>query len=151
MLVCRLLTLILFSSISVFAAENPFSGTWRFDPAKAHPIGPIPRSAIAHIEVDGDNFNFSQEYVGSEGETTNARCHAKLDGKEYAVFGDPNTDVVSLQRVNERKINFTFKKSGKLILTMQATISKDGDTATFTYTDYTSGKPHNGSSVYDRQ
>jgi hypothetical protein len=90
MSICRLLTVMLLSSIWLFAAESPFSGTWKFNPAKGHPIHPLPRSAIAHVEVDGENFKFSQEYVDYQGQTTNVGYHAKFDGKEYPIIGDPN-------------------------------------------------------------
>ena|SRR5215469_14001014 len=152
MRVRRLLTLMLFSSIWLFAAESPFSGTWKLNPAKGHPIQPLPRSAMAHIEVDGDNFSFSQEYVDYRGQTTNVSYRAKFDGKEYPVICDPNHDSVSLRQVNKRKISFTFKKAGNVTLTIDATVSNDGETTTLSYTDYTGGKPpHNGSAVYERQ
>jgi hypothetical protein len=146
-----LLFVMLLWSISVFAAESPFSGTWRFNPAKGHPVHPLPRSAIVHIEVYGDNFDFSQEYIDENGRTMNIAYHAKLDDKEYTVMGDPSADTVSVRRLNDRKMHFTFRKSEKVILVMDAMVSKDAETTTVTYTDYSEGKPHNGSAVYERQ
>jgi hypothetical protein len=151
MRVASLVTVMLVWSISLFAAESPFSGTWRLNPAKGHPIQPLPRSAVVHIEVDGDNFNFNQEYVARNGRTINIAYHAKFDGQEYSVMGDPNAETVSLRRMNDRNVHFTFKKSGKLALTMDAVVSKDAETITLTYSDYSEGKPHNGSAVYERQ
>jgi hypothetical protein len=138
-------------SIFLFGAESPFSGTWKFNPAKGHPIPPLPRSAIAHVEVDGDDFNFSQEYIDENGRTMNIAYRAKFDGKKYPVMGDPNADAVSIRRLNDRKMHVTFTKSGKLIVALDATVSKDAEITTVTYTDYSGGKPHNGSAVYERQ
>jgi hypothetical protein len=146
----RRVIVMLLWSICLFAAESPFSGTWKLNPAKGRPIQPLPRSAVAHIEVDGDNFNFSQE-IDANGRTTNVAYHANFDGKDYPIMGDPNADTVSIQRLNDRKLHFTFRKRGKVILTIDATVSRDAETATLTYTDYSEGKPHNGSAIYERQ
>lgn len=146
-----LASVMLFWSICLFAAESPFSGTWKLNTAKGHPIQPLPRSAMAHIEVDGDNFSFSQEYVDAKGQITNVSYHAKFDGKEYTVMGDPNSDSVSLRQINKREIIITFKKVGKVTETVDATVSRDQETTTLKYTDYAGGKPHNGLAVYERQ
>jgi hypothetical protein len=147
----KLLTVVLLLCTCALARESPFSGMWRLTPAKGLPIGPVPRSAIAHVEVNGDNFNFSQEYTDFKGHTKNVSYRAKFDGKDYPVRGDADYDFVSLRRLSDRNIRFTFKKGGTVKLTVDATVSRDGATTTFTYTDYGSGKPHNGVSVYERE
>jgi hypothetical protein len=106
---------------------------------------------MAHIEVNADTIKFSQEYVDYKRHTRNVSYYAKFDGKEYPVIGDPNADAVSVRRASERKMTFILTKVGKLASRMEASVSGDRETITITYTDYSSGKPHNGSSVYDRQ
>lgn len=150
-MIWRLPSVLLLLCICMFAGESPFSGTWRFNPTKGHPIQPLPRSAIAHVEVNGEVFNFSEELVDLNGKSTNMSYRAGFDGQDYPIMGQPEYDTVSLRRVNEHEINFTFKKTGTVMLKINAIVSRDGETTTYSYTDYHTGKPHNGSSVYERQ
>ena len=108
----RLLLVILSFSASILAADSPFSGTWKFNPSKGHPTPPIPKSVVAHVEADAENFKFSQEGVDDKDQSFKSSYEAKFDGKEYPITGDPDSDSVSLQRVNEREIKFTIKKAG---------------------------------------
>jgi hypothetical protein len=147
----RLLLVILSLSGSLLAAESPFSGTWKFNPTKGHPTPPIVKSQVVHVEADADAFKFSDEGVDDKDQPFKSSYEAKFDGKEYPITGDPNSDSVSLQRVNEREIKFTTKKAGKVAAKLDVIVSKDGKTTTVHYVDHSQGKPVKGSSVYDKQ
>ena len=147
----RLLFVMLLFSISVLAADSPFSGTWKFNPSKGHITPPIPKSSVAHIDADEENFKFSQESVDDKGSSTTSSYEAKFDGKDYAVKGDPNVDTVSLKRVSDHEIKFTQKKAGKVVTTDDVVVSKDGQTTTVNYVDYIEGKQQTGSAIYEKQ
>ena len=143
----RLLLVILSFSASILAADSPFSGTWKFNPSKGHPIPPIPKSVVAHVEADAENFKFSQEGVDDKDQSFKSSYEAKFDGKEYPITGDPDSDSVSLQRVNEREIKFTIKEAGTVVSKLDVVVSKDGQTTTV----YIQDKQQKGSAVYDKQ
>jgi len=146
-----LVLVILSFSASVLAADSPFSGTWKFNPSKGHSTPPIPKSVVAHVESDVENFKFSQEGVDDKDQSFKSSYEAKFDGKEYPITGDPDSDSVSLQRVNEREIKFTIKKSGTVVSKLDVVVSKDGQTTIVNYTNYIQGKEQKGSAVYDKQ
>ena len=54
------------------------------------------------------------------------------DGKERAVTGDPDADMLTLKRVDANTTEFTEKKAGKVVLTGTRVVSKDGKTLTIT-------------------
>jgi hypothetical protein len=147
----RLLLILLSLSGSLLAAESPFSGTWKLNPTKGHPTPPIPKSHVVHVTADADAFKFSDEGVDDKDQPFKSSYEAKFDGKEYPITGDPSSDSVSLQRVNEHEIKFTTKKAGKVTAKLDVTVSTDGQTTTVHYIDYSEGKPVKGSSVYDKQ
>jgi hypothetical protein len=147
----RVLVVVLTVSVSLLAADSPFSGTWKFNPAKGHPLPPLPKNIVAHVEADEQNLNFNEEFVDDKDQTSKLRYDAKFDGKDYSVTGDPDTDSVSLRRVNERKIEFATKKAGKVTSKFDATVSKDGKTTTVSGTDTSQGKPQKFDMVYDKQ
>jgi hypothetical protein len=145
-----LLMVVLFSA-TLFAADDPLSGTWKFNPSKGHLTPPVPKSVIAHVDVTGEDFKFREEGTDEKSQPFNLSYDAKFDGKEYPVTGDPNSDTVSLHRVSQREVKFTLKKGGKLTSKLDVVVSKDGQTTTVNYTDYNEGKAEKGSAVYDKQ
>jgi hypothetical protein len=147
----QLLVVMLSVSIFALAADSPFTGTWKFNPAKGHPTPPLPKSVVAHIELNDTTFRFSEEYVDDKNQETKVSYEAKLDGMDYPVTGDPDIDSISLHRVNDRKIEFTTKKAGKVVSTFDATVSKDGQSTMLNGTDYDLGKAEKWSAVYDKQ
>src|SRR6266850_3686835 len=140
----RLVFAILALSTSLLAADNPFSGTWKFNPLKGHPTPTIPKSVV-HVQADADTFKLSQEGIDDKDQPFKLSNEAKYDGKDYPVTGDPETDSVSLQRVNDREIKFTLKKTGKVVSKLDVVVSKDGRSTTIHFVDDSQGKTQNGS------
>jgi hypothetical protein len=74
---------------------------------------------------------------------------AKLDGRDYPVKGSIFSNSVSLKRVDERTIEETQKRDGKVIGVAKMTVSSDGKKMTTMYTDKLTGRT--GTDVYDKQ
>jgi hypothetical protein len=146
-----LFTLFVFSTC-VFAADSPFSGTWKLNPAKSTLPPPPPQSDVAVVKVDGDSINFSEEITDEKGQSTKVAADAKFDGKEYPLTGDPEADSISYHKVNANTLVGTAKKSGKLSEKMTIVVSKDGKVTSVHFTTYPAGKkPMKGVAVYDKQ
>ena len=147
----RICLVVLSLTIGVFAAESPFSGTWKFNPSKGHLTPPVPKSQTVNIKANGENFSFSQESVNEKDEQIKTSYQAKFDGKEYSVTGDTGS-TVSLKKVDNRHMQVTEKKNGKITSKYAVSVSEDGQTTTVDYEDYGQGeKPLKGSAVYEKQ
>jgi hypothetical protein len=90
----RVLLVMLTVSVSLLAADSTFSGTWKFNPAKGHPLPPLPKSIVAQVEADEQNFKFSEEFVDDKDQTSKLSHDAKIDGKDYPVTGDPDCTAI---------------------------------------------------------
>lgn len=147
----KLVCLILALSTTLFAADSPFSRTWKFNPSKGQPTPPVPKSVVVHVEADAETFKLNEEGIDNKDQPFKLSYEAKYDGKDYPITGDPNTDAVSLQRVNEHEIKFDIKKAGKVVSKLDVVIAKDGKSATVKSVDYVEGKTKKATTVYDKQ
>lgn len=141
-------------SLSVFAADDPFVGTWKLNLAKSkYSPGPPPKSNTYKFEAAGANgVKLTADGVGSRGEPNHREYTANYDGKDYPVTGNPDADTVSVKRINAYTVEGTQKKDGKLVRTFRRAVSPDGKTLTVTEKlTSADGKVSNNISVYDRQ
>ena len=147
----KMLAVVLAMSLSLFAAESPFSGTWKLDLAKSKMTPPVPKSDIAVVDADENGLKLNEDVITDKGESLKISYEAKFDGKDYPVAGDPFSDSVSYQRVNANPLTSQTKKGGKIATDATIVVSKDGKITTVNYTDYSQAKPAKGTAVYDKQ
>jgi ABC-type transport system substrate-binding protein len=72
--------------------------------------------------------------VNADGTKTSFEYTAQYDGKESPVTGNANADLISLKRVNDRTVEATLKKGGKVTTNARRVVSGDGKTLTITIT-----------------
>jgi hypothetical protein len=147
----KMLAVVLAMSLSLFAAESPFSGTWKLNLAKSKMTPPMPKSDIAVVDADENGLKLNQHVITDKGESLKISYEAKFDGKDYPVTGDPSSDLVSYQRVNANTLKGKTKKDGKAAADATIVVSKDGKITTVQYTDYSQAKPVKSTFVYDKQ
>ena len=141
-----------FVAAAVCLAADGFTGTWKLNEAKSK-VGPgVPKNDTVVYEAAGDSVKITVEGTDSAGTATRNEWTGKFDGKDYAVTGDPTSDMRSYKKVNDSTLTFTATKDGKVTLTGRVVISADGKTRTvnITATD-ANGKKARGTSVYDKQ
>lgn len=70
----------------------------------------------------------------------------KADGQDQKVAGQPYFDTVNIKILDDRRIQQTNKKNGKTVGTSTGTLSADGNTLTFEFSDSsaTNSKPVTG-------
>jgi hypothetical protein len=144
----KMSALVLAMSLSLFAAESPFSGTWTLNPAKSTP--PAPKSDTAVVDVNENRIKFNEDIVDDKGAALKLSYEAKFDGKDYPVTGAPDADSISYARYDAHKLEGTIKKGGKITAKLTAVVSKDGKTTTVDFIDYSQAKPVTSTSVYDK-
>ncbi len=139
-------------SFCLFAAGDPFSGSWKLNPSRSKLPPPIPRSQTVRIKAGSRSIRIREEVVDEKGKRLTITVNARFDGKDYPVTGSPFADAVAYERIDSRTLKGTVKKAGKVVTSETATISADGKTLTGTYsgTDAT-GKQVDAVAVLDRQ
>lgn len=103
------------------AAQSPFDGTWKIDMNKVD----FSKKPDVYV-LQGGMY---------ECKTCNPPYKIKADGTDQSVTGHPYFDTVAIKVVSENEIEETNKKDGKVVGNATSTISSDGNTLTFTFSD----------------
>jgi len=70
--------------------------------------------------------------VNAKGKPERSEWVGMFDGKDYPVTGDPDADMRSYNKVDDRTLNFRQKKGGKVMVSGKIVVSPDGKTRTVT-------------------
>jgi hypothetical protein len=128
------------------AADDPISGTWKVNLAKSKfDPGPAPKSLTATIKVENGVETFSSEGMDASGNATHTAFAATFGGPDVPVTGIPYADTIALKRVGTNQIVGTYKKGGKVTVTVHVVVSADGKSRRLTY----DGKNQDGKAVHD--
>ncbi len=140
-------------AVGLFAAENPFAGTWKVNTAKSKLAGSgIGASGGVRVECDGKTYKASVDTTNEKGQPIKFDYEGTLDGKPGKVTGSAAIDELSLKRVNNHTIDVTGKKDGKVVYTDKRTVSSDGKTYTISRTGTSpAGKKYHATIVFDKQ
>lgn len=114
------------------AAQSAFDGTWKIDVKTAQ----FPTKPDSYLLKDGVY----------ECSTCIPPVKVKADGLDHQVTGHSYYDSVAIKVINDRSVEETDKKNGKVVTTATTVVSADGKTATFEYSDSsaTNGAPITG-------
>lgn len=145
---------LLFIPVGLMAAENPYLGVWKLNLAKSKfDPGPPPKSILIKVEPTGANsVKRIQDVVRANGEKIHDEIDYTFDGKEYPVPNSQFFDTMVSRQIDAYTTERIFKKSGKIVNTVQRAVSKDGKTLTITDKGMnTQGRQHDTFEVYDKQ
>jgi hypothetical protein len=113
-------SLLLFTPVLVLA-QNPFDGTWKVDLNKAE----FPQKPDVYLLQNGMY----------ECKTCAPPVKIKADGQDQTVTGHPYYETAAIKVVSDHAIEETDKKGGKTVTTSKMTISPDGNTLMFEFSD----------------
>src|SRR6266404_5458448 len=102
-------------------AQSPFDGTWKVDLKSAK----FPEKPDVYLLQDG--MYHCKTCVPS--------VDVKADGQDHEVSGHPYYDMVSIKVADDRTIEETDKKNGKVVATSKTWASADGNKLMFEFTD----------------
>ena len=128
---------------ALFAAGDPFLGTWTLDmnASKFPPIIVTIEPIDAGIRYSSDRTQFS----------------AKFDGQAAPVSRSPTVSTVTLRKIDDRTIERTMTKDGKVIIIVRMQVSDDGrrmtvssPTDVFRPTDYERVSEENNKGFFGR-
>lgn len=109
--------------------QSDFDGAWRIDLSKSV----MPTKADVFLLQNGIY----------QCKTCVPIINVKADGEDQGVTGSPYYDAVSVKVVDDRSIEETKRKNGKVVAVSKMVVAPDGSSATFEFTDntYTNGDP----------
>ncbi len=110
-------------------------GTWKRDSAKTRVAEvPYPEATMDLVKIEPleNGVKFSWNTVDSQGRAIHGEFAAKYDGKDYPIKGNPDADTVSVRRIDDKTVDYLYKKRGKEVLNERVVVSNNGKTSTFT-------------------
>ncbi|MDO8680446.1 MAG: hypothetical protein Q7R30_18165 [Acidobacteriota bacterium] len=151
--VAVLIALVAFAATTTAQGKEPWVGTWKLNLAKStYSPGPAPKSLTVIVAAPNGGISQTVDTVPATGAAQHMVATAKFDGKDVAVKGNPNADMMSFKKISDRSYEAVSKKGGKTMTTQRVVISADGKTRTNTQTGTTAdGKPVKNTLVYERQ
>lgn len=136
----------------VYAQADPTVGTWKLNLAKSkYNAGAAPKSSTLVVNAAGQGVKVASTTVIADGSTRKISYTAAYDGKDVAVSGSPDYDMISLTRTG-KVVDGQRKKGAKVVQTFKRTFSADGKTMTVTTTGTNAaGEKVDNVQVYDKQ
>ena len=77
----KMFPVVLAMSLSLFAADSPFSGTWKLNLAKSKVTPPVPKSDVAVVDADENGLKLSEDIINDKGESLKIRWKPSLMAK----------------------------------------------------------------------
>jgi hypothetical protein len=143
---------VLFAGAAVCFAAEMNMGTWKLNEAKSKLAAGAGKNNTVVYAAAGDNVKVTVDGIGSDGKAAHNEWTGKFDGKDYPVTGDPGSDARSYKKVDDRTLELTVKKGGKVTVTGRIAVAADGKSRTVTTSGTDSkGAKVSGTAVYDKQ
>jgi hypothetical protein len=130
---------------------DPQMGTWKRNEAKSKMTpGTTQFNTITFKNTFG-NIKVTGDGVDASGRPIHVEWSGKFDGKDYRVTGDPNSDTRAYRKLNDRTLEVTVKKNGKVTVMGRSEVSADGKTRTSTVTGTNpKGKKFRNTAVWEK-
>ena len=148
-----LLTLALFFAAGTFCFASPQMGPWKLNEAKSKfAPGTGKNTMVVYKDAMGGKVKITTDGVDANGKPTHSEWTGKFDGKDYPVTGDPASDMRAYTKVDDRTLDFSVKKAGKVTITGRVSVAADGKSRTVTTTGTSAkGKKFNNTAVFDKK
>ena len=135
-----------------FAADDPQIGTWKLNEAKSKLTRDAGKNTTVVYEAAGDQVKVVIDGTDKDGKPTHNEWTGKFDGKDYAVTGDPKSDMRAYKKTDDHTLAFTVKKDGKTTATGRIVVAADGKSRMVTSKGADEeGKKSKDKAAYDKQ
>jgi hypothetical protein len=133
-------------------ADDPQMGTWKLNEAKSKLTAGTGKNNTVVYEATGDDVKVTIDGSDADGKPTHNEWTGKFDGKDYAVTGDPKSDMRAYKKISDRILAFTVKKDGKTTITGRIVVAADGKSRMVTaHGADEQGKKSTERAAYDKQ
>jgi hypothetical protein len=146
------LALCFFAGAACFAADDANMGTWKLNEGKSKLTPGEGKNTTVAYEAAGDQVKVTIDGTDKDGKPTHNEWTGKFDGKDYAVTGDPKSDMRSYTKIDDHKLAFAVKKDGKTTVTGRIVVADDGKSRMVTsHGADEQGKKSKEKAAYDKQ
>ena len=147
-----LVTLAVWLAAGAVCFGSAFDGTWKLNARKSHIGRGMGRNNMVKYEMAFPmRTRVTVDGVDAKGKATHSEWVGMFNGTDYAVTGDPDSDMRSYNKVDDHTLNFWQKKGGKVTTSGKIVVSPDGKTRTVTVTaPGRTGKMMRTTAVYDK-
>ena len=122
------------AAAAICFANNPTLGTWKLNESKSTFADGAGKTTLVVWEKVGGQQKCTVEGTDAHGQKTLSVWTGKLDGKFYAVTGDPQVDQRSFKTNGENTIDMVTQKDGKTVGDGTIVVSADRKSRTVTST-----------------
>jgi|SRR5262245_23988076 len=137
---------------AVCFAQDAFVGTWKLNEAKSHLSPGAPKYSKVVFMTTSDGVKVTIDGSDRDGKPIHDEWVGRIDGKDYAVVGNPNEDFRSLTKIDEHTLGFNGKRGGTITTSGRVDMSADGKSRTVTTGGTNAqGKKFKSIAVYDKQ
>src|SRR5437870_5508440 len=113
-------------------AANAQMGTWKLNVKKSKLGNGKARNNTVVYSSNLFQTKVTIDGTDEKGKPAHNEWTGRFDGKDYAVTGDPTSDMRSYRKIDDRTMDFTVKKGGKVTITGRIVVAPDGKTRTVT-------------------
>jgi len=102
-----------------FAADDPFSGTWKIDaPKSSFSNGRFPKnmSITIKVEIQGERLIYHSVNDTNKDKPSGIDYTAPLDGKPSPATGNDRYNTVSVRRIGKNQLEILESKDGDVIV-----------------------------------
>ena len=132
-------------------AANAQMGTWKLNVKKSKLGNGKARNNTVVYSSNLFQTKVTIDGTDEKGKPAHNEWTGRFDGKDYAVTGDPTSDMRSYRKIDDRTMDFTVKKGGKVTITGRIVVAPDGKSRTVHATGTDSkGKKFHNVVVYDK-
>ena len=118
------------AAAAICFANNPTLGTWKLNESKSTFGDGAGKSTMVVWAKAGDQEKCTVDGIDAAGKKTHTVWTGKLDGKDYPIKGDAESDTRSFKLDGEHKLDMVSKKGGKTVGDGTIVVSEDGKTRT---------------------
>jgi hypothetical protein len=111
----------------LYAADS-WEGTWKLNESKSkltHGTGKDTK-IVYNSRLIPDKVTVTADGVDADGTPVHSEWKGRFDGKDYEVTGDPNSDMRSYTKMNDRTLSMIVKKGGAVVVYGLIIVSADG-------------------------
>ena len=126
--------LILIAAAAVCFAANPTEGTWKLNESKSTFGDGAGKSTTVVWTKTGHEHKCTVDGTDADGKKSHTVWTGKLDGKDYPITGDDQSDTRSFKTNGENSLDMVSKKGGKIVGEGKIVVASDRKTRTVTST-----------------
>ena len=126
---------LIFVAAGLYAAD-PFEGTWKLNESKSKLTRGTDKDTkiVYDSRLIRDKVTVTTDGVEGDGTPFHSEWKGRFDGKDYELTGDPDADMRSYTKMNDRTLSMTAKKGGEVVAQGLIVVSADGKSQDVTLT-----------------